>query len=277
MEKVNVEFNATFVFVANFCNICYTKIFEVVTMLYIVPHEIRSHAKATGSGPWHVFIRTFMYRQRVICFIDGLNLYHAVSALHRTELKWVDLRMLSKVFLKNHTEELSQVFYFFAHAEHVSELIQKCQKTYIRALELTGVTPVLGHFKKKHRKCPSCNHRWEGHEEKETDVNIALFLLDHAYRNTFDRALVISNDSDLAPAIQMVRKLFPTKRVTTVAPPHYFHSRELIQVSSDKTKIRMEHLERCLLPPVVTDAFRLISVSRPHEYMPSLRMQSNSY
>jgi uncharacterized LabA/DUF88 family protein len=210
-----------------------------------------------------------MYRQRVTCFIDGFNLYHAISALCRPELKWTDLKSLSKVFLKSHSEELSQVFYFSAFADHVSESTQKCQKAYIRALELTGVVSVLGHFKKKNRKCPSCDHKWFGHEEKETDVNIALFLLDQAYKDTFDRALVISNDSDLAPAIKMVRKRFPQKRNTTVAPPHYFHSRELIQVSSDKTKIRIEHLERCLLPPVVNDASHLISVSRPDEYMPS--------
>ncbi len=161
------------------------------------------------------------------------------------------------------------MFYFSAYAEHVAESTQRCKKAYIRALELTGVVPILGHFKKKNRKCPSCDHKWVGHEEKETNVNIALFLLDLAYQDAFDRALVISNDSDLAPAIKMVRRHFPEKRITTVAPPRYFHSHELIQVSSDKTKIRIEHLERCLLPQLVTDASRLVSISRPMEYMPA--------
>ena len=147
---------------------------------------------------------------------------------------------------------------------------QKRQKSYIMALKLTAVQPVLGHFKEKDRKCPDCQHKWIGHEEKETDVNIALFLLDSAYQNLFDRALVITNDSDLAPAIQMTRKRFPEKRITTVAPPNYYHSNELIKVSSDKARIRVEHLESNLLPPVVTDASRLISVSRPAEYAPKI-------
>lgn len=209
-----------------------------------------------------------MDRQRVVCLIDGLNLYHAISALDRPELKWVDLKNLSKVFLKTHSEELIKVFYFSAYADHVSESSQKCQRAHIRALELTNVTPILGHFKEKARKCPSCNHRWIGHEEKETDVNIALFLLNLAYQNAFDRALLISNDSDLAPAIRMVRQYFPQKRITTVSPPHYFHSRELILASSDKTKVRVEHLERCLLPSFVTDASRMVTVFRPPEYAP---------
>jgi uncharacterized LabA/DUF88 family protein len=171
--------------------------------------------------------------------------------------------------MKSYTETLSQVFYFSAYADHISEATLRCQKAYIRALEIKGITPILGHFKKKNRKCPNCDFKWIGHEEKETDVNIALFLLDLAYQDAFDRALIISNDSDLAPAIHMVRKRFPQKRITTVAPPRYYHSVELIKAASDKTKIRIEHLERCLLPPVVYDASRLIYISRPYEYIPS--------
>lgn len=67
-----------------------------------------------------MFLQRSMNRQRVVCLIDGLNLYHAISALARPELKWVDLRSLSKVFLKSHSEELSEVLYFSAYAEHVS-------------------------------------------------------------------------------------------------------------------------------------------------------------
>lgn len=224
--------------------------------------------EATSSGSWHVF-QVIVHRQRVVSFIDGLNLYHATSILRRPELQWVDLRALSQSFLKTYSEELFQVFYFSAYAEHVALSKQESQKTYITALKLKGVTPILGHFKKKNRNCPDCNHKWVSHEEKETDVNIALYLLHLAYQDLFDRALVISNDSDLAPAISMVRTLFPNKRITTITPPHYFHSIELIQVSSDKSKISVAHLERCLLPSVVVDASGLVSVHRPHEYMPS--------
>ncbi|MBS0615291.1 MAG: NYN domain-containing protein [Verrucomicrobia bacterium] len=207
-------------------------------------------------------------RQRVISLIDGFNLYHAILHLERPELMWVDLFALSRQFLKARSEELTHVYYFSAYAEHVSELIKECQKSYLRALQLTGVLSVLGRFKNKNRICPNCNHRWLGHEEKETDVNIALYLLNLAYKNAFDRALVVSNDSDLAPAIQMVRQIFPEKRITTVVPPLRRHSNELIAVSSDKTKVRIDQLERCLLPLVVRDASGLISVSRPHAFMP---------
>jgi uncharacterized LabA/DUF88 family protein len=210
-----------------------------------------------------------MSYQRVAVFVDGLNLHHAVSSLQRQELKWLDLRALSKIFINSKFEKLADIFYFSSYANHIPEPAQRCQRAYVKALELTAIKVVFGHFKEKDRKCPICYSKWTGYEEKETDVNIALLLLDLAYQNTFDRALVITNDSDLAPAIQMVRKRFPEKRITTVAPPNYYHSNELIKVSSDKARICVKHLECSLLPSVVTDASRLISVSRPQEYSPN--------
>jgi uncharacterized LabA/DUF88 family protein len=210
-----------------------------------------------------------MDQYRVISLIDGFNLYHAIAGLHRPELKWIDLRALSNTFLRPLSEQLLKVFYFSAYADHMPEPVQRSQKTYIEALKLKQTTPILGQFKKKNRKCPSCKYKWASHEEKETDVNIASFLIDLAYQNAFDRALVISNDSDLAPAIRMVRKRFPQKRITTIAPPNYYHSNELIQVSSDKARIRIEHLEKSLLPSRVIDASGLVSISRPQDFDPN--------
>lgn len=195
-----------------------------------------------------------------------MNLYHAIEKFDRPELKWLNLKTLSLTFLKKYSEELINVFYFSSLAVHTNEHAQKRQKAYIRASELIGIKVILGNFKGKNRSCPKCSYNWIGHEEKETDVNIALSLLDFAYQNAFDRAIVISNDSDLAPAIRMVRSRFPQKKITTISPPHYFHSIELIEASSDKSKIRIKHLERSLLPEIVSDPSGLVSVSCPQEY-----------
>jgi uncharacterized LabA/DUF88 family protein len=181
-------------------------------------------------------------------------------------LKWVDLRKLSELFIGSQSEQLSQVLYFSSFATHVSEPVQARQKAYITALQLCGVKPVLGHFKNKERFCPNCSSRWIGHEEKETDVNIALELLDLASQDAYDRALLVSNDSDLAPAVRKVLERFPYKRITIVAPPLSRQCNELIHAASDKTKIREQQLERCLLPEWVSDASNLVSVRRPVEY-----------
>jgi hypothetical protein len=139
-------------------------------------------------------------------------------------------------------------------------------KEYVNALISTGVIPVMGNFKKKDRKCPSCKHKWNGHEEKETDVNIALSLLNEAYQDQYDHALLITRDSDMTPAIKMVRKIFSNKTITVVAPPFYSHSFELIQASHFKAKINLQQLNRCLLPELVKDRSGNIIARRPDAY-----------
>lgn len=206
-----------------------------------------------------------MANSRTIALIDGFNLYHAIASLRRPELKWVNLKVLSERFINTSIEQLDGVFYFTAYADHVAAPILQAQKAYIKALTIADVQPVLGFFKKKDRKCPKCTHRWASHEEKETDFNIASYLIDLAYQNAFDRALIVSNDSDLGPAIRLIRKRFQNKRITTIAPPNYYHSNELIQASSDKARIRIEHLEQALFPTIVKNSLGLF-VNCPKEY-----------
>ena len=221
------------------------------------------HPRVPARG---FFLCKMKNKIRIISFIDGFNLYHAIKEIKAPHLKWLDLRLLSQCFILNESEELSKVLYFSAIATHLEKAIQQRHKIYIDALKLRGVTPILGRFKRKDRKCPDCDYKWEGHEEKATDVNIALHLLNLAYQDEYDRAILISNDSDLVPAISMVRELFPEKRIAVVAPPIREPSKELIRVASDKARITKNHLERCLLDEVVFDASKNISVHRPLEY-----------
>jgi hypothetical protein len=80
-----------------------------------------------------------MQHDRVISFIDGFNLYHAILTLNDPQFKWLDLRKLSQEFLHPIREELVQVSYFSTIASHRNPAAQLRQKTYLRALELRGV------------------------------------------------------------------------------------------------------------------------------------------
>lgn len=205
-------------------------------------------------------------QQRVVCLVDGFNLYHAINRIGDQRLKWVNLWALASVFIRPRSQQLVDVFYFSAYPDWFPQSRRR-HVQYVKAISVFGVKSVLGKFKAKDRACPSCGYRWSGHEEKETDVNIALAMLNLAYRDKYDHIFIISNDSDLAPAIRMVRSNFPEKDVTTIVPPHYFHSNELIQASSAKAKISIDHLKRCLLPQTVYDAGGNIVVTCPTEYL----------
>lgn len=67
-------------------------------------------------------------------------------------------------------------------------------------------------------RCHKCNQYFLTHEEKRTDVNIALKLFGDAFEDLYDKALIVSADSDLLPIIQAVHKYFPGKEIGVMFP-----------------------------------------------------------
>lgn len=55
-------------------------------------------------------------------------------------------------------------------------------------------------------------------EEKRTDVNIAVQMLDDAYQDACDRFVIVSGDSDLVPAVNRLKVRFPKKEVVVYVP-----------------------------------------------------------
>lgn len=199
-------------------------------------------------------------------FIDGFNLYHALLRLRRPHLKWLDLRALM-IRQTSKSEAISSIYYFSAYANWLPGPKRRHQQ-YVSALQASDVTVILGSFKDKDRFCSHCKSTTVGHEEKETDVNIALCMLNEAYKDSYDRAYLVSRDSDLKPAIAMIRAEFPQKEIIVVAPPHAGHSTDLLRVANGKRKISSDQVEQCLFPEFVTDAGGNIAATRPVEYDP---------
>lgn len=87
-----------------------------------------------------------MDHERLICFIDGFNLYHALVALHKPHLKWLDLRKLCSHFVQSKSQVITQVLFFSAYPTWKPDSYRR-HRLYVSALMATGVTPVMGHFK----------------------------------------------------------------------------------------------------------------------------------
>jgi hypothetical protein len=123
----------------------------------------------------------------------------------------------------------------------------------------------MGHFKQKRRACRSCGAQWIGHEEKESDVAMATQIVADAYEDRFERALVITADSDIAPALRSVTRAFPQKTVDVIAPPRRFgHARSL----APKLEITPGRLAKCLLPATASSATGVAVFHRPKAYDP---------
>ena len=204
---------------------------------------------------------------KVISYIDGLNLYHAIDDLDRPHLKWVDLWALSQSLL-HPGQQLVAVNYFSAYATWMPGRYKR-HRTYVAALETKGVSIHLANFKVKQQKCNTCNATWKSREEKETDVAIAAHLVADALCDRFDLAILITADSDLKPAIAVVRADAPTKFVFVAAPPgRYSHARDL----RPRLEIKPGRVGRCLLPEEVIDDTGTIVARRPARHAPPVAL-----
>lgn len=155
---------------------------------------------------------------RVIVYIDGFNLYNGLKDAHARKYLWLNLETVAKRLLRPE-QNLVEVKYFTAAVRNKQDS-QANQHAYLGALKIaTRVEVHLGRFQEKQRNCRNCGSIWRTYEEKETDVSIAVALLEDAVNDLFDTALIVSADSDLCPAVRALRRLRPTKRVVAVSPP----------------------------------------------------------
>jgi uncharacterized LabA/DUF88 family protein len=102
------------------------------------------------------------------------------------------------------------------------------------------------------------------YEEKESDVSLAVALVEDAALDMFDTAVVVSADSDLCPAIRAVRRVAPRKRVVAVFPPRR-HSTDLQRHADHLLRIDRRMLQRSQLPGKVVTADG-IELTRPEHW-----------
>jgi uncharacterized LabA/DUF88 family protein len=163
-----------------------------------------------------------------VCFIvDGFNLYHSLKEIEQKQgqrCHWLDLPGLcsSYLYLVGGGAVLGRVYYFSALATHRSSGTVARHQIFIEALEARGVMVGLGNFKAKdlYQVCPACGRhiRFKRHEEKETDVNIAVKLVEVVSDGSCDAVVVVTGDTDLVPAVAAARRLQPKVDVYMLFP-----------------------------------------------------------
>jgi uncharacterized LabA/DUF88 family protein len=200
--------------------------------------------------------------RRVIVYIDGFNLYHSIDDLKQPHLKWLDVWALAESLLRK-DETLKAVKYFSAFATWMPNRFAR-HRAYTDALMARGVILHMAQFKEKPRSCHSCGARWIGHEEKETDVQIAVHMVADALKGDVDRLIAITADTDIAPAIRMIASSSPKCEVFVAAPPKRFGKCRSLKPKLELTPGR---LSKCLLPKeIITGDAKVIK--RPPSYDP---------
>ncbi len=200
---------------------------------------------------------------KVISYIDGFNLYYALKNKGWRRYYWLNIHKLSQQLLKPN-QTLVATKYFSARVKNNPGKKSR-QELFLAALEtIPSLEIIEGIYQKRERLCPKCNQYYYTYEEKMTDVNIAVTLLEDAFHDKYDMALLISADGDLTKPVETVKRLFPHKRIVVAFPPGY-SSFSLKAQADDCFQIGRKKIKDSLFPPTITNA-KGRAIQRPHNW-----------
>jgi uncharacterized LabA/DUF88 family protein len=183
---------------------------------------------------------------RFCFYIDGFNVYYALQEKpYYRKYKWLNYRKLAEKVIQS-KDEITGIFYFTALVRWKPQSVIRHEE-YIKVLRSVGVETIRGRFMRKHIMCHLCNRHFLTHEEKQSDVNIALKMLGDAVEDVYDKALVISADSDLLPVIKSIQFHAPEKEIGVMFPIGYT-SFELRQNAAFRRKMSEKLLQDCQFP-----------------------------
>ncbi len=192
-------------------------------------------------------------------YIDGFNLYY--GAVKRTPYKWLYLAKLSQAMLPN--DKVASIQYFTARvsARPHNPSAPLDQQVYLRALRtIPNLSITFGHFLTHSVPMmlsgvnPPKKVFVDKTEEKGSDVNLAAHLLRDAFNRSFDVAVLITNDSDLAEPVRIVRQELGLP--VGILNPHQYHSKALQPLATFLKRIRQADLIASQFPPVMRDGPR---------------------
>jgi uncharacterized LabA/DUF88 family protein len=196
---------------------------------------------------------------RTNVYVDGYNLYY--GCLRGSPYKWLDLRALCGNVL-DPIHVIDRIRYFTAltkpTAKNPNQHIR--QQAYIRALQAADakLTVHLGSFQSNPCRRPLADDpgtivRIIDTKEKGSDVNLAAYLLLDGFKKAYDAAVVVSNDSDLAEPIRLVRQELGL--IVGILNPRQ-HPAVTLKKASPKfhLQITKDHLKASQLHPTIACA-----------------------
>lgn len=200
----------------------------------------------------------FLDTVRAYVYVDGLNLYY--GAVKDTPYKWLNLAALCRLLLPN--DDIVQIKYYTAIVDARADDpgAPTRQQFYLRALRtIPNLSIYFGHFLTHERwlslvspkpKRPKKVRVYKT-EEKGSDVNLATHLVRDGFRNEYEVAVLLTNDSDLLEPIRVVR--YELSLPVGVLNPHKKPSRALLPHVTFIKQIRRGQLARSQFADVLTD------------------------
>lgn len=195
---------------------------------------------------------------RTVVYNDGFNFYY--GQLKGTPWKWLNLESLFRHVLGKQ-QHIVGIELFTARVLPTANDpdVHIRQATWFNAqLQVSPLVNIhYGHFLRHRVLMENANPPparipvWKT-EEKGSDVNLALHVLNDAWLDRYDCAVIVSNDSDLATALEMV-KTRHNKKIGIITPgaPLRKTSWALEQHANFVRTIRVSALRQAQLPQTI--------------------------
>jgi hypothetical protein len=191
---------------------------------------------------------------RTVVYVDALNFYY--GSLKGSGWKWLNLQQVFERLLSH--DHLVKVHYCTAMIQGPG---WQRQQAYLDAMHKAcpKVQVTFGNMKKRQRVCGvrTCNKpgaKFWHPEEKRTDVNLAVHMVDDAYQGLCDRMVLVTGDTDLVPPIQLIRGRFPQLDLRVYVPAAHKLRKEVHELAQHVHRLKMlprPLLRQCLLPETV--------------------------
>ncbi len=166
-------------------------------------------------------------KKRVTFYIDGFNFYFGLKRTKKIDpiwrrFYWLDVVKFCESF-QGDCQVLQKVIYFTASP--LSPHKNSRQSAFLNANKLLNCERfeiVRGKYLEKHIICPYCNGDISRPEEKKTDVNISVRMVEDCVMDATDVVALVSADSDLVPPIELIQRRFPNIGIKVYFPPSNF-------------------------------------------------------
>jgi hypothetical protein len=208
---------------------------------------------------------------RVRVYVDGFNVCYGAkrrwaseppagngSISMRSQRRWSILTGLTLQSWRLTTSHRASRFAQVVIRTHPSVSRRTCERSNTGAVTLYHGAFQLKQSTRPLVRDPTIFERFHDTEEKGSDVNLASRLLVDGFQDTYDAALIVSNDGDLKMPAELVRTLF--RRPLGVLNPHPDNGRTMalsppgITPPDFYAKITPTDFAACQLPSSMIDS-----------------------
>ena len=156
-------------------------------------------------------LKPVVNRSRCSIYIDGFNMYYGAIRGH-PEWKWLNIQSFFEELSKDDDVTSINIFTALVGPENGFSATRNRQKRYLKALgSLSKVKVIYGYFQLRQKYCLAvCKNEFKEPEEKKTDVNIAVSIINDAIKNLTDSIVVVSGEiQTFSQRLNGLLKTFP--------------------------------------------------------------------